>query len=47
MNKLMELSQRLHAVSVMRELIEDRVIKALMSFLELTYEASETEKIDA
>lgn len=47
MNKLMELSQRLHAVSVMRELIEDRVIKALMSFLEITDEASETEKIDA
>ena len=47
MNKLKELSLRLHAVSVMRDLLEDRVIKALMIFLELADEASEIQKVDA
>lgn len=45
--KLNELSLRLHAVSVMRDLLEDKVIKALLSFLELTDEASETQKVDS
>ena len=47
MNKLQELSLRLHAVSVMRDLLEDKVIKALMNFLDLTDEASEADKVDA
>ncbi len=47
MNDLKELHLRLHAVSVMRDLLEDRVIKALMSFLELPDETCEAQKIDA
>ena len=47
MNKLKELSLRLHAVSVMRDLLEDKVIKALMNFLDLTDKASEADKVDA
>ena len=47
MNKLKELSLRLHAVSVMRDLLEDKVIKALMNFLDLADEASEVDKVDA
>ena len=47
MKTLKELSLRLHAVSVMRDLLEDRVIKALMSFLELPEETTEAQKIDA
>lgn len=47
MNKLKELSLRLHAVSVMRDLLEDKVIKSLMNFLDLTDEASEADKVDA
>ena len=47
MNKLKELSLRLHAVSVMRDLLEDKVIKALMNFLDLADEASEADKVDA
>ena len=47
MNKLQELSLRLHAVSVMRDLLEDKVIKALMNFLDLADEASEADKVDA
>lgn len=46
MNKLKELSLRLHAVSVMRDLLSDEVIGALMSFAELAETASETDKID-
>ncbi len=47
MNKLKELSLRLHAVSVMRDLLEDQVIKALMNFLDLADEASEADRVDA
>ena len=47
MNKLKELSLRLHAVSVMRDLLEDKVIKALMNFLDLADEANEADKVDA
>ena len=47
MNKLKELSLRLHAVSVMRDLLHDKVIKALMNFLDLADEASEADKVDA
>ena len=47
MNKLKELSLRLHAVSVMRDLLHDKVIKALMNFLDLADEVGEAEKIDA
>ena len=47
MNKLKELLLRLHAVSVMRDLLEDKVIKALMNFLDLADEASEADKVDA
>ncbi len=47
MNKLKELSLRLHAVSVMRDLLEDKVIKALMNFLDLADEAAEAKKTDA
>lgn len=47
MNKLKELSLRLHAVSVMRDLLEDKVLKSLMNFLDLTDEASETDKVNA
>jgi len=43
LNKLKELSLRLHAVSVMRDLLEDKVIKALMNFLDLADEANEAE----
>lgn len=44
---LNQLSLRLHAVSVMRDLLEDKVIKALMDFLDLSGEASASEKVDA
>jgi len=47
LNKLKELSLRLHAVSVMRDLLEDKVIKALMNFLDLADEANEADKVDA
>ncbi len=47
MKNLKELSLRLHGVSVMRDLLEDGVIKALMSFLELSEDASEAQKVDA
>ena len=47
MNKLKELSLRLHAVSVMRDLLEDKEIKALMNFLDLADEASEADRVDA
>lgn len=45
--KLNELALRLHAVSVMRDLLEDNVLKALTNFLDLTDKASISEKIDA
>ena len=47
MNKLKKLSLRLHAVSVMRDLLEDKVIKALMKLLDLPDEATDTDKVDA
>lgn len=47
MNKLKELSLRLHSVSVMRDLLEDKVIRALMTFLELADDAPQTQKVDA
>lgn len=47
MSKIKELSLRLHAVSVMRDLLQDKVIKALISFLDLTDEASANDKVDA
>ncbi len=47
MNKLKELSLRLHSVSVMRDLLDDKVIKALMSFLELSEETTEAQKVGA
>lgn len=46
MNKLKEILFRLHAVSVLRGLLDDKVVKALLSFAELDEAASETEKID-
>lgn len=47
MKNLKELSLRLHALSIMRDLLCDRVISALMSFLELSEEVSETQKVNA
>lgn len=47
MKKIKDLSLRLHAVSVLRDLLEDKVIKSLMNFLDLTDEASESDKINA
>ena len=47
MNKLKELSLRLHALSVMRDLLCDDVIKALMKLLDLPEDASDKDKVDA
>lgn len=47
MNKLKELSLRLHALSVLRDLLEDKVIKALMRFLELEETDDPVRKLDA
>ena len=47
MNKLKELSLRLHSVSVMRDLLHDKVIKALMNFLDLDDEVSDRDKVQA
>lgn len=47
MNKLKELSLRLHAVSVMRDLLEDKVIKSLLYFLDLEDDATHVKKTDA
>ena len=44
---LTDLSLRLHAVSVLRGLLEDKVIKALIHYLDLTDKASVSEKVDA
>lgn len=45
--KLKELSLRLHAVSVLRDLLEDTVIQSLLYFLDLADEASDPERVDA
>lgn len=42
-----ELFLRLHAVSVLRDLLEDKVIRALMDFLALAEDTEEAQKIDA
>lgn len=47
MIKLNELSFRLHALSVMRDLLKDPVITALLNYLDLLDKASISEKIDA
>ena len=47
MSKLKELSLRLHAVSVMRGLLSDPVMTALIYFLDLPEEASVSKKVDA
>ena len=47
MKDLKELSLRLHAVSVMDDLLRDRVIKSLMSYLELSDTATESQKVGA
>lgn len=47
MNKLKELSLRLHAVSVMRDLLQDKVIKSLLHFLDIADDADEAKKTDA
>ncbi len=47
MNKLKELSMRIHAVSVMRDLLDDEVIKKLTAFIDISDEASIQQKIDA
>ncbi len=47
MIKLNELSFRLHALSVMRDLLKDPVIAALLNYLDLLDKASISEKIDA
>lgn len=47
MNKLKEISLRIRAVSVMRDLLDNDVIEALISFAELAETASETDKIDS
>lgn len=47
MNKLKELSLRLHAVSVMRDLLDDKVINSLINLLDLTDEASAIDRVDA
>lgn len=46
MNKLNDLSLHLHSLSVMRDLLENRVVKSLMEFLHLEDNAPETKKID-
>ena len=47
MNKLKELSLRLHSASVMRDLLQDKVIKSLLYFSDLADDVSETQKADA
>lgn len=42
-----KLALRLHAVSVMRDLLADAVLQALLAFLELGGDASETQKTEA
>lgn len=42
-----ELSARIHAVSIMRDLLEDEVIKALTAFLDIPKQAERNTKIDA
>lgn len=46
MNNLKELSLRLHSIAVMRDLLEDKVIKKLLDLLDLKDEATDTEKVD-
>ena len=46
MNNLKELSLRLHSIAIMRDLLEDKVIKKLLDLLDLKDEATDTEKVD-
>lgn len=47
MNGLEELTLRLHAVSVMRDLLKDKVINALISYLELADDVPEAKRVNA
>lgn len=47
MTDLKELSLRLHALSVMRGLLEDKVLKKLIDFLDFSEDTSSKQKIDS
>ncbi len=47
MKKINELSLRLHSLSVLRDLLDNRVVKSLLSFLELSEDSDETQKISS
>lgn len=47
MISMQELSLRIHSVSVLRDLLHDPVIKALVRFLDLSENAEVSEKVDA